>query len=402
MLEKSEINGYQFPAIEDMSNQIITVIGVGGGGSNAVGHMFRENVENVTFIVCNTDSQALAKSEVPLRLQLGEEGLGVGGDPIKGKEAAESTIEGIRKIIPSTTQMVFVTAGMGGGTGTGAAPIIARVAREMGLLTVGVVTLPFIFEKRKRICQALIGLEEMKKNVDSLLVINNQKLAEIYSNNQISIKAAFAKTDDVLTTATRTIAEIITMDGTINRDFRDVRAVMKESGQAVVSVGTAKGEGRIMKAMTEALTSPLLNNVDTSRIKRMLYIIYSGDKHPVMVHETEELNSFMEQFDDNIEVLWGLYDDNSLDEEVKVAVIATGADQTSEAQANSTEEDIVSHGISNYYKGTSIDTAPSAPVSPTPSPDVTDVEDDESDETEAEPTWFNKIVGHLKAIIEEE
>lgn len=402
MTKENEMPDYQFPEIEDMSNQIIAAIGVGGGGSNAVRHMFREDVRNVTFIVCNTDSQALSKSEVPRRLQLGEDGLGVGGNPQKGREAAEKSIEDIRKIIPSTTQMVFITAGMGGGTGTGAAPVIARVAREMGMLTVGVVTLPFVFEKRKRIRQALIGLEEMKKNVDSLLVINNQKLAEIYSDNLISIKDAFAKTDDVLTTATKTISDIITKEGTVNRDFCDVKTVMEHSGQAVVAVGTAKGEDRILKAMTEALTSPLLSNVDTSRTKKMLYIIYSGEKHPVMMQETMQLNSFMEQFDDNIEVQWGLYDDPSLDEEVKVAIVATGFDQDENETGEKNEDDIIRHGLSNYYKGLSADLAPLSPVSPNLSKEEEDHEDETDEEQTAQQSWFDRIVSHLKAVIEED
>ena len=315
--------------IEDKSNNIIKVIGVGGGGSNAVRHMYKEGVENVSFVVCNTDSQALAHTDVPLRLQLGTEGLGVGGDPEKGHQAAEYSIDDIKSLFNDGTQMVFITAGMGGGTGTGAAPVIAKVAKDMGILTVGVVTLPFRFEKRKRIEKALQGMTELKKCVDSLLVINNERLIDTYSDGMITIDEAFAKADDILATATKTIAEIITKKGTVNRDFCDVKSVMQDAGSAVVSIGKASGENRIYKAMANALTSPLLDNVDKRRAKRLLYIIYSSKSKPVVISETAEVNDFMDELDDNLEVFWGLYEDDSLEDEVKVAIIATGFDTES-------------------------------------------------------------------------
>ena len=315
--------------IEDKSNNIIKVIGVGGGGSNAVRHMYKEGVENVSFVVCNTDSQALAHTDVPLRLQLGTEGLGVGGDPEKGQQAAEYSIDDIKSLFNDGTQMVFITAGMGGGTGTGAAPVIAKVAKDMGILTVGVVTLPFRFEKRKRIEKALQGMTELKKCVDSLLVINNERLIDTYSDGMITIDEAFAKADDILATATKTIAEIITKKGTVNRDFCDVKSVMQDAGSAVVSIGKASGENRIYKAMANALTSPLLDNVDKRRAKRLLYIIYSSKSKPVVISETAEVNDFMDELDDNLEVFWGLYEDDTLEDEVKVAIIATGFDTES-------------------------------------------------------------------------
>ena len=326
--------------IEDKSNNIIKVIGVGGGGSNAVRHMYKEGVENVSFVVCNTDSQALAHTDVPLRLQLGTEGLGVGGDPEKGHQAAEYSIDDIKSLFNDGTQMVFITAGMGGGTGTGAAPVIAKVAKDMGILTVGVVTLPFRFEKRKRIEKALQGMTELKKCVDSLLVINNERLIDTYSDGMITIDEAFAKADDILATATKTIAEIITKKGTVNRDFCDVKSVMQDAGSAVVSIGKASGENRIYKAMANALTSPLLDNVDKRRAKRLLYIIYSSKSKPVVISETAEVNDFMDELDDNLEVFWGLYDDDTLEDEVKVAIIATGFDTESvSVQARQDDED---------------------------------------------------------------
>ncbi len=326
--------------IEDKSNNIIKVIGVGGGGSNAVRHMYKEGVENVSFVVCNTDSQALAHTDVPLRLQLGTEGLGVGGDPEKGHQAAEYSIDDIKSLFNDGTQMVFITAGMGGGTGTGAAPVIAKVAKEMGILTVGVVTLPFRFEKRKRIEKALQGMTELKKCVDSLLVINNERLIDTYSDGMITIDEAFAKADDILATATKTIAEIITKKETVNRDFCDVKSVMQDAGSAVVSIGKASGENRIYKAMANALTSPLLDNVDKRRAKRLLYIIYSSKSKPVVISETAEVNDFMDELDDNLEVFWGLYEDDSLEDEVKVAIIATGFDTESvSVQARQDDED---------------------------------------------------------------
>ena len=326
--------------IEDKSNNIIKVIGVGGGGSNAVRHMYKEGVENVSFVVCNTDSQALAHTDVPLRLQLGTEGLGVGGDPEKGHQAAEYSIDDIKSLFNDGTQMVFITAGMGGGTGTGGAPVIAKVAKDMGILTVGVVTLPFRFEKRKRIEKALQGMTELKKCVDSLLVINNERLIDTYSDGMITIDEAFAKADDILATATKTIAEIITKKGTVNRDFCDVKSVMQDAGSAVVSIGKASGENRIYKAMANALTSPLLDNVDKRRAKRLLYIIYSSKSQPVVISETAEVNDFMDELDDNLEVFWGLYEDDTLEDEVKVAIIATGFDTESvSVQARQDDED---------------------------------------------------------------
>ena len=414
--------------IEDKSNNIIKVIGVGGGGSNAVRHMYKEGVENVSFVVCNTDSQALAHTDVPLRLQLGTEGLGVGGDPEKGHQAAEYSIDDIKSLFNDGTQMVFITAGMGGGTGTGAAPVIAKVAKDMGILTVGVVTLPFRFEKRKRIEKALQGMTELKKCVDSLLVINNERLIDTYSDGMITIDEAFAKADDILATATKTIAEIITKKGTVNRDFCDVKSVMQDAGSAVVSIGKASGENRIYKAMANALTSPLLDNVDKRRAKRLLYIIYSSKSKPVVISETAEVNDFMDELDDNLEVFWGLYEDDTLEEEVKVAIIATGFDTESvSVQARQDDEDkqrMIDLMREKYYgKSRSVSKAFEQELpfeedkkeEKSTGSEVEENEDAVGEETESDETkitdadspssvsrWKNRIYHLFKTILEEE
>lgn len=310
-------------APKDKSKNIIKVIGVGGGGSNAVKNMYRQGVQDVSFAICNTDSQALANAEIPVKIQLGKAGLGVGGKPEKGKEAAEYSIDAIRNLFEDDTQMVFITCGMGGGTGTGAGPIIASVAKEKGILTVGVVTIPFAFEGRVRIGKALIGVEEMRKNVDALLVINNQRLCEIYADGITKAEEAFAKADEIVTVAAKSISEIITMEGIVSRDFCDVQTVMENGGDAIMSVGRAKGENRIEKAFVDALKSPLLNNVEIEKARRLLYVIYSSDEHQVTISELSDINLFMEDLATDIEVLWGLYRDNTLGEDVKVILIAT-------------------------------------------------------------------------------
>ena len=340
-MNNEDFNPIEFPFPQDRTKHIIKVIGVGGGGGNAVKEMFETGVKNVGFVVCNTDSQALADSPVPVKVQLGDKGLGVGGDPEKGRMEAEASMSAIEQMFDDETQMVFVTAGMGGGTGTGASPLIAKMARDRGLLTIGVVTLPFLFERKARIETAMRGLEELKRNVDALLVINNQRLLEIYDDQTTTIEEAFGKANEVLTTATKTIAEIITIKGIVNRDFCDVETVMKDSGAAIVSVGYAEGENRILRAMTNALNSPLINPVDMEKTKRLLYVIYDSKEKPVTVSETTEINQFMDTMSDDLEVLWGQYRDEELGEKVKVAIIATGFDQSIEIQES--EEDDENH-----------------------------------------------------------
>ena len=339
MMKEDELPPFNFP-IEDKSERIIKVIGVGGGGGNAVQHMWEEGVKNVSFLVTNTDSQVLKVNMVPSKMQLGD-GLGTGGDPKKGREIAENNIDTIKTMFGDDTKMVFITAGMGGGTGTGAAPVIARVAKEMGILTVGVVTLPFKMEMRKRMDKALLGMEDLKKCVDSLIVINNQKLLESERYKQLTLEEGLKKADEVLTVATRTIAEIITVRGGINRDYNDVSTVMKDGGAALVSVAKASGEKRIFKALSEAISSPLVANVDKQKVRRLLYIVYSGNENPARMDELEEISEFMENFDENLDVLWGHYPDDTLGDEIKVAVIATGFDKTEEnaVKENSAKQD---------------------------------------------------------------
>ncbi len=313
-------------ALPTNAPSIIKVIGVGGGGSNAVKNMYKEGIHDVTFVLCNTDRQALANSEIPVKIQLGHEttgGLGAGNDPEVARAAAEESIEDIKNLFRDETQMVFITAGMGGGTGTGAAPVVARVAKEMGILTIGIVTIPFRFELKKKIIQALHGVEEIAKNVDALLVINNERLREIYPS--ITIKDGFRVVDETLTTATKSIAEIITVEGDINLDFRDVSKILKDGGVAIMSYGVGSGEKRLENAIENALHSPLLNNNDIYNSKKILFNLYQSTKKPLIVEEIEELNKFMEKFErEDIEVIWGLADDAKLDEEVKITVLATG------------------------------------------------------------------------------
>ena len=308
------------------AKSIIKVIGVGGGGGNAVNHIYREGIHDVTFLVCNTDRQALEDSPIPDRLQLGDEGLGAGTNPIKGRTEAENSIEQIRAKLSDGTKMVFITAGMGGGTGTGAGPIVAKVSKEMDILTVGIVTIPFIFEGAKKIDQALDGVEEMAKNVDALLVINNERLREIYPS--LGVLDAFGKADDTLSIAARSIAEIITEHGIINVDFQDVKNVLREGGVAIMSTGYGEGEGRLRKAIEDALNSPLLNDNDIYNSKKILLSIKISDdkdeKTKFTMEEMNEVHEFMGKITGDYESKFGLSVDPELGEKVKVTILATG------------------------------------------------------------------------------
>lgn len=311
------------PAEKEKS--IIKVIGVGGGGGNAVNHMYREGIHDVSFVLCNTDAQALNDSPIPVHLQLGSEGLGAGNRPAKAREAAEESIEDVRRMLNDGTRMTFITAGMGGGTGTGAAPIIARESKNMDILTVGIVTIPFKFEGIKKINQALDGVEEMSKNVDALLVINNERLRRIYG--ELSVEDAFAKADDTLSVAAKSIAEIITVHGKINLDFNDVKTVLKQGGVAIMSTGYGEGDGRVKKAIADALNSPLLNDNDIFNAKRILFSVSycSGDNNKgLMMDEMNDVNDFMEKFGTEFELKWGMANDPTLGEKVKVTILATG------------------------------------------------------------------------------
>lgn len=311
--------------IQPEDESIIKVIGVGGGGSNAVNFMYKQGISGVNFIICNTDQQALASSEVPNKIQLGPSltgGRGAGAKPEVGKEATLESEEEIRKALGPNTQMVFVTAGMGGGTGTGGAPVIAKIAKDMGILTVGIVTVPFSFEGKSKRDKADSGLEDLKNSVDSLIVISNNKLREVYGN--LSLTAAFSHADNVLTTAARGISEIITKPGLVNVDFEDVKTVMQDSGVAIMGIGVSSGEGRATKAIDEALSSPLLDENDIYGARGILLYISSGSKE-VTMDEVSQITDYVQQASNNdTEIIWGVCHDESLEDEVSVTLIATG------------------------------------------------------------------------------
>ena len=345
-----------FGLVEDKMQGIIKVIGVGGGGCNAVRNMFDEGVQGVTYAVMNTDSQSLSRSPVPVKLMLGTSGLGAGANPELGKQEAEANVADIEKLLSDGTKMVFVTAGMGGGTGTGAAPVVAKVAKDMGLLTVGVVTIPFYFEKKKKIIKALKGVEEMRKNVDALLIVNNERLCDVYTDSELSVKEAFQRADHILMDAVKGISELITMpsDGGIKSDFRDVETTMKNGGGAIMAMGRASGEHRVERAILDALDSPLLYGNDIGKAKRILFNIYASDEHPIYVRELQEIDDFFDQLDPNIDVIWGTATDDSLGEDAKVTILATGLEDElrSEVQQNAhhDEDDFYEDLIPKLYK----------------------------------------------------
>lgn len=313
----------------------IKVLGVGGGGSNAVNYMFSQGIEGVDFIVCNTDSQALENSPVPNKIQLGvslTEGRGAGSIPAVGKNAAIEDIDRIREILEKNTKMLFITAGMGGGTGTGAAPVIAKTSKEAGILTVGIVTIPFAFEGRKRRMQAEEGLKELKENVDALIVISNDKLRELYGN--LSVTDAFSKADNVLTTAAKGIAEIITLTGGVNVDFADVKTVMSQSGVAIMGSGNAEGENRANKAVEMALASPLLNDNNIRGASNVLLNIISG-KEEILMDEITEITDYIQmEAGSTADIIWGYGKDESLGNKINVIIVATGFGENSDLGFN--------------------------------------------------------------------
>lgn len=329
---------YKFD-IPKNNKSIIKVIGVGGGGSNAVNHMFGQGIKDVEFVVVNTDAQALKSSPVPLKLQIGTnltEGLGAGANPEKGKSAALESKEEIRELLADNTKMVFITAGMGGGTGTGAAPVIAKIAKDMDILTVGIVTAPFVFEGRKKTGAAQRGIEELRSNCDTVLVILNDKLREVYGN--LPIRAAFGKADNVLTTAAKSIAEIITVHQDVNVDFEDVKTVMKDAGAAVMGSATEEMEGRAIKAAEKAIASPLLNNVDIKGAQKILLSIMSGEEEELSMDELSEITEYIQdRAGDDAEVIFGQGIDADLKKSIRVTVIATGF-QTGELAKGSAKE----------------------------------------------------------------
>lgn len=324
--------------IGKMDNQdcIIKVIGVGGGGGNAVNYMFEQGIEHVSFALCNTDNQALRRSKIPVKLQLGKtitSGLGAGNVPSKAEAAAEESYDDVKDLLKDGTKMVFITAGMGGGTGTGAGPIVAKAAKEMGLLTVGIVTIPFLFEGKPKILQALKGVERMQENVDALLVINNERLRTIYPD--FSFVNAFSKADDTLTVAARSIVEIITEDGIMNIDFADVSTTLRDGGVAIISSGFGAGDKRVQTAINNALRSPLLNNTDIYKAKKILLFLTFSERANFLMEEVDYIHQFMNQFNKNVNLIWGYAVDNDLDEtqEVKITILASGFGSSSDVDA---------------------------------------------------------------------
>lgn len=330
-------SGYKFE-IPKHHKSIIKVIGVGGGGSNAVNHMFKQGIKDVEFVVCNTDAQALNSSPVPYKLQIGTnltEGLGCGANPDVGRAAAIESREQIREML-SGTKMVFVTAGMGGGTGTGAAPVLAKIAKEMDILTVGIITVPFGWEGKKKFSQAQIGIDELRQNCDTVLMILNDKLREIYGN--LPFPQAFAQADNVLTTAAKGIAEIITLTGHVNVDFQDVRTVMLNAGAAVMGTAETRGDNRAKKAAAAAIASPLLDNRDIMGAKRILLSIFSGPDAELLMDELSEITDFIQtQAGEDAEMIFGSGVDETLGDRIRVTIIATGFDVEARKQAKKDE-----------------------------------------------------------------
>ena len=422
-MDENEILKQFVMPIEDKMQGIIKVIGVGGGGCNAVRNMFEAKVPGVTYAVLNTDSQSLSRSPVPIKIQLGASGLGAGGNPEMGKSEAETTVADIQKLLSDGTKMVFVTAGMGGGTGTGAAPVVAGVAKEMGLLTVGVVTIPFYFEKKKKIIKALKGVDSLRQNVDALLIVNNERLCDVYADSDISMKEAFLRADNILMDAVRGISELIVLpsDGGIKSDFRDVETTMKNGGGAIMAMGRASGEHRVEKAILNALDSPLIYGNDIGKAKRILFNIYASDEHPIFVRELQEIDDFFDQLDPNIDVIWGTATDNTLGEDAKVTILATGMEEDPEKweQISAGQKDDVYYEelIPQLYKpvvkkmGDVIAQDQELPfvVEPAPEPEpavVSEPEPEPEPETPApepkEPTLLERLKSWLNILIEGE
>ncbi|POS01519.1 cell division protein FtsZ [Flavobacterium croceum DSM 17960] len=349
-MSNSEFGNISFDLPKNQSN-VIKVVGVGGGGSNAINHMFQQGIKGVDFVVCNTDSQALQNSPVPNKIQLGvdlTEGLGAGANPEIGQQAALESIEIIEKMLDANTKMVFITAGMGGGTGTGAAPVIAQLAKERDILTVGIVTIPFQFEGKVRTDQAMQGVEKLRKQVDSLIVINNNKLREVYGN--LGFKAGFSKADEVLSTASRGIAEVITHHYTQNIDLKDAKTVLSNSGTAIMGSATATGENRAKDAIISALDSPLLNDNKISGAKNVLLLIVSGT-HEITIDEIGEINDHIQaEAGYNANIIMGVGEDETLGEAVAVTIIATGFNAEQQSEIVNTEPQKIIHSLEDEQK----------------------------------------------------
>lgn len=331
MEDKDYLKSIEDPSdfVSESNEAIIKIIGVGGGGGNAVNYMYDQNIPNVNFVVCNTDRQHLNKSKVPNKLLLGYDithGLGAGNKPEVGRQCAEHDREKIRELFNDHTEMVFITAGMGGGTGTGAAPVVAEIAKEAGLLTIGIVTVPFMFEGDKKVIKALNGAEEMKKHVDALLVINNENILELYPD--LNFFNAFSKADDTLANAARSISEIISEEGYVNVDFQDVKTTLKDSGTAIISTAYGEGKNRISDAIHNALNSPLLKAHDINTSRRLLFKFscWKDSENSILAREINEITQFTAKLPKNVDVKWGIANDPSLGEKVKFTILASGFD----------------------------------------------------------------------------
>ncbi|CAA9197376.1 cell division protein FtsZ [Flavobacterium collinsii] len=395
MMSNSEFGSISFDLPKNQSN-VIKVIGVGGGGSNAINHMFKQGIKGVDFIVCNTDSQALQNSSVPNKIQLGmnlTEGLGAGANPDVGQQSAIESIADIEKMLDRGTKMVFITAGMGGGTGTGAAPVIAQLAKEREILTVGIVTIPFQFEGKVRQEQALLGIEKLRKQVDSLIVINNNKLREVYGN--LGFKAGFSKADEVLATASRGIAEVITHHYTQNIDLRDAKTVLSNSGTAIMGSSVAEGENRAKEAIISALDSPLLNDNKITGAKNVLLLIVSGSNE-ITLDEIGEINDHIQvEAGYNANIIMGVGEDETLGDAIAVTIIATGFDVEQQNEIVNTEPKKIIHTLEDEQRSvhnltnksvTSFDLTIDTPTSKSEEKIVFELMDDEDTVAPVTPT----------------
>ncbi|MFW0738480.1 cell division protein FtsZ [Flavobacterium sp. T12S277] len=395
MMSNSEFGSISFDLPKNQSN-VIKVIGVGGGGSNAINHMFKQGIKGVDFIVCNTDSQALQNSSVPNKIQLGvnlTEGLGAGANPDVGQQSAIESIADIEKMLDRGTKMVFITAGMGGGTGTGAAPVIAQLAKEREILTVGIVTIPFQFEGKVRQEQALLGIEKLRKQVDSLIVINNNKLREVYGN--LGFKAGFSKADEVLATASRGIAEVITHHYTQNIDLRDAKTVLSNSGTAIMGSSVAEGENRAKEAIISALDSPLLNDNKITGAKNVLLLIVSGSNE-ITLDEIGEINDHIQvEAGYNANIIMGVGEDETLGDAIAVTIIATGFDVEQQNEIVNTEPKKIIHTLEDEQRSvhnltnklvTAFDLTIDTPTSKSEEKIVFDLMDDEDTVAPVTPT----------------
>ena len=392
-----------FGPVEDKMQGIIKVIGVGGGGCNAVRNMYDEKIMGVTLAACNTDSKSLAPSPVPTKILLGE-GLGAGGKPEIGRSEAEKNLDDIERLLDDGTKMVFITASMGGGTGTGSAPVVASVAKKKGLLTIGIVTIPFRFEKKQKIIRALKGVDEMRKNVDALLIINNERLCDVYADTPISVKESFARADNILKDAVMGISELITVNsnGGIDLDFRDVETTMRDGGGAIMAMGRASGERRVEKAIQNALHSPLLYGRDVTHAKRILFNIYSSEEYPIMVPEVQEIDDFFDGLNPYIEVIWGISTDNTIGEDAKVTILATGMEEDNDIDEELKDDAYYENLIPQLYRP--ITRAVEEPLpepefvieeTPEPEPPATEPEEKKA------PTLIERIKYFLEGMIKE-